>query len=151
MVVSALVEFVVAERCTDDIAAQAIGIFNGGTPVVFFNDLFAVAVLALEEIELGSGSRAHKAAFLVGSNRGEHHCAVVLGLVEDAVAWVHEIACAKDSGFGHYEVGIVEATIDNGNRHTFTAEAHFVELVGLEHFGLAEAATVVFMAVGVVG
>ena len=76
---------------------------------------------------------------------------MVLGLVEDAVAWVHEIACAKDSGFGHYEVGIVEATIDNGNRHTFAAEAHFVELVGLEHFGLAEAAAVVFMAVGVVG
>ena len=126
-----VVEGGVAQRRTDDVGSCAVGILHGGAPVVLLDELLGAAVLAYQQHVVRLGRRAHEDMRQVCRQAREHHRAVVLLHLGDAAVGHDEVsrrhdACAAQGGDA---VGVVEAAVDDGNRHPLSAETAAMQIV----------------------
>ena len=135
-----MVELVVAQRTAHHVTPQAVGIFEGRTPIILLNELFGSFVLALQQIESGTGRSTHQIMRLVGPDAREHHHAMALLFIH-TLGGLHKIARAKYVGLVNacHEVGIMKTA----NGHTITVIALLVHLVHTEHLHLCRRVTII--------
>ena len=138
MIHEVVVKLEVTQRTRHDVAAQTVGIFHGCTPVILLDKLFAVAVLALHQVERSIGSRAHHRFRFVGRNARKHHGAVVHQFVVNQSVGVFKVARAQNVRLFQtiHQVGIQKAPINNRNRHSFSRETRLMQLIDSQHLYL---------------
>ena len=94
--------------------------------------MLGVFVFAAQQPERSFGSRTgHDTGAVHGDAREHRHAVAAFG--KYIRLGVHKILRTQDADILHggYLVGIVEARVDNGNRHSLSLEAFFVQLIAI--------------------
>ena len=94
--------------------------------------MLGVFVFAAQQPERSFGSRTgHDTGAVHGDAREHRHAVAAFG--KYIRLGVHKILRTQDADILHggYLVGIVETRVDNGNRHSLSLEAFFVQLIAI--------------------